>query len=153
MEGDNSGGYGGGLVQRLHRLMFFGGWWRWRSKSVRAAICCLDIDHASENGVKSFRIDHRFFTSSNVEASVKTPRACKNSIFFSKVYNFQVAEMAVYQGISKPDSLVRDVSCRCHFWGLDRCLSEGGCPPKGVQSWSFFRERHPRNSNLTPVLT
>jgi len=74
MEGGNSGGDGGGLVQRLYPFMFFGGWWRRRSKSVRAAICCLDINHASENGVESFRVDHRFFTSGNVEASVKTPR-------------------------------------------------------------------------------
>ena len=77
MEGGNSGGDGGGLVQRLYPFMFFGGWLRRRSKSVRAAICCLDINHASENGVESFRADHRFFTSGNVEASVKTPRTYK----------------------------------------------------------------------------
>ena len=58
MEGGNSGGDSGGLVQRLYPFMFFGGWLRRRSKSVRAAICCLNINHASENGVEAFRIDH-----------------------------------------------------------------------------------------------
>ena len=51
--------------------------------------------------------------------------------------------MALYLTTSKPDSLARDVSCRCHFCDLDRCLSEGGCLPEGVQSLSFFPGKTP----------